>query len=259
MRSAITQRASVPPPPPRRATAAQPSSTRANTATTVSRSAAAVRDPTPASSKWTATCSGVSMLSCCRRVAAGSGRSRAGAFTSPSYRHPAIGASGMADIRPMNFGEILDGALMIYRRHFGLFLKLALVALSVPVVLFVYVGLRAFGDLTNALRTLLYLVPVVIVYYAASLVLTAGTIRIISDSYLGRDPRLHDALALGLSKILPLIAVGLGKAIVLGLIMIGAGVVVGISGAVFKGSGVGVLLVFVLACAALWFTIFVAY
>src|SRR2546427_8022336 len=68
----------------------------------------------------------------------------------------------MADIRPMNFGEILDGSLMIYRRHFGLFLKLALVALSVPVVLFVYVGLRAFGDLralgdlTNALRTLLY-------------------------------------------------------------------------------------------------------
>src|SRR2546429_7198452 len=37
-----------------------------------------------------------------------------------------------------------------------------------------------------------------------------------------------------------------------------AGVVVGISGAVFKGSGVGILLVFVLACAALWFTIFVA-
>src|SRR2546425_1737760 len=79
MRSAITQRASVPPPPARRATAAQPSSTRANTATIVSRSAAAVRDPTPASSKWTATCSGVSMPSCCRRVAAGSGRSRAGA------------------------------------------------------------------------------------------------------------------------------------------------------------------------------------
>src|SRR3989454_9595539 len=108
----------------------------------------------------------------------------------------------MADIRPMNFGEILDGALMIYRRHFGLFLKLALVALSVPVVLFVYVGLRAFGelralgDLTNALRTLLNLVPVVIVYYAPTLALPAGTIRLISASYLGRDHRLHDPLPL---------------------------------------------------------------
>src|SRR5437667_92677 len=38
----------------------------------------------------------------------------------------------MADIRPMNFGEILDGSLMIYRRHFGLFLQLALAALGVP-------------------------------------------------------------------------------------------------------------------------------
>jgi hypothetical protein len=172
----------------------------------------------------------------------------------------------MADIRPMNFGEILDGALMIYRRHFGLFLKLALVALSVPVVLFVYFVLRASGQLTtnpdqlmaNSLRTLLYLVPVVILYYAATLVLTAGTIRIISDSYLGRAPRLHDALALGISKILPLIAVGLGKAIVLGLIAMGAGVVVAVSAGVLKGSGVGVLLVVVLVCAAVWFTIFVA-
>lgn len=165
----------------------------------------------------------------------------------------------MTDLRPMNFGEILDASLMIYRRHFGLFLKLAFVALSVPVVLFVYFGLRAFGDLlTNPLRTVLYILPVGIVYYAATLVLTAGTIRIISDSYLGRDPRLHDALALGLSKIVPLIAVGLGKAIVLGLIMVGAGVVAAISAAVFKGSGAGMLLVFVLVCAAVWFTIFVA-
>ena len=38
----------------------------------------------------------------------------------------------MADIRPLNFGEILDAALTIYRRHFGLFLKLAVVSLSIP-------------------------------------------------------------------------------------------------------------------------------
>ncbi len=165
----------------------------------------------------------------------------------------------MADIRPMNFGEILDGALMIYRRHFGLFLKLALAALSVPVLLFVYFGLRAVGEvMVNPVRTLLFLFPVGILYYIATLVLTAGTIRIISDSYLGRAPRLQDALALGLSKILPLIAVGLGKAIVLGLIMVGAGVVAGIFGAVLKGSAVGVLLIVTFVCVALWFTIFVA-
>ena len=165
----------------------------------------------------------------------------------------------MADIRPMNFGEILDGALMIYRRHFGLFLKLALAALSVPVLLLVYFGLRAVSEvMVNPVRTLLFLFPVGILYYIATLVLTAGTIRIISDSYLGRAPRLQDALALGISKILPLIAVGLGKAIVLGLIMVGAGAVAGIFGAVLKGSALGVLLIVTFVCVALWFTIFVA-
>ncbi len=120
----------------------------------------------------------------------------------------------MADIRPMNFGEILDGALMIYRRHFGLFLQVALVALSLPVVLLVYFGARFVGGFTTRtpdLGALLPLVPVVILYYLASLVLTAGTVRIISDSYLGRTPRLRDALALGFSKIWALAAVGLGK------------------------------------------------
>jgi len=159
----------------------------------------------------------------------------------------------------MNFGEILDGALMIYRRHFGLFLKLALAALSVPVLLLVYFGLRAVSEvMVNPVRTLLFLFPVGILYYIATLVLTAGTIRIISDSYLGRAPRLQDALALGISKILPLIAVGLGKAIVLGLIMVGAGAVAGIFGAVLKGSALGVLLIVTFVCVALWFTIFVA-
>src|SRR3989442_3210390 len=125
----------------------------------------------------------------------------------------------MPDLRPMDFGEILDGSLMIYRRHFGLFLKLAMAALSVPLVLLVYFGLRAVAQLQqNPIRAVLYLLPVGLVYYVAALVLTAGTIRVISDSYLGREPRLRDALSLGWSKIWPLTAVVFGKGIVLMLI-----------------------------------------
>lgn len=165
----------------------------------------------------------------------------------------------MADIRPMNFGEILDGALLIYRRHFGLFLKLALVALSVPVVLLGYFGIRALADLRdNPLQALVLLFPVGIVYYIATLVLTAGTIRIISDSYLGREPQLKDALSLGVSKIVPLIAVGLGKGLVLFLIMVATGVLAAALAVPLKGSGSGILLVVLLACAGLWFTVFVA-
>jgi hypothetical protein len=162
----------------------------------------------------------------------------------------------MTDLRPMDFGEILDGSLMIYRRHFGLFLKLALAALSVPLVLLVYFGLRALAELQqNPVRVLFYLLPIGLVYYVASLVLTTGTIRIISDSYLGREPRLRDALALGWSKIWPLTAVGFGKGIVMMLIVLGCSVVAGIGVAVLKGAGV--LAAIALVAAGTWFLFFV--
>jgi len=162
----------------------------------------------------------------------------------------------MPDLRPMDFGEILDGSLMIYRRHFGLFLKLAVTALSVPLVLLVYFVLRALTDLQqNPVRAVLYLLPIGLVYYVASLVLTTGTIRIISDSYLGREPQLRDALSLGWSKIWPLTAVGFGKGIVAMLILLGCGVVVGIGVAVLKGAGV--LLAVALVAGGTWFLFFV--
>src|SRR5216117_865783 len=163
----------------------------------------------------------------------------------------------MPDLRPMDFGEILDGSLMIYRRHFGLFLKLAMAALSVPLVLLVYFGLRAIAELQqNPVRALAYLLPVGLVYYVASLVLTAGTIRIISDSYLGREPRLQDALALGWSRLWPLTAVGFGKGIVLMLIMVGVGVVGGVGATLFRGGSA--LLTVALVVGGCWFLMYVA-
>src|SRR5207247_10980588 len=95
-----------------------------------------------------------------------------------------------------------------------------------------------------------------LVSHGASLMLTTGTIRIISDSYLGREPRLRDALSLGWSKIWPLTAVGFGKAIVIMLIVLGCGVVVGIGAAVLKGAGV--LLTIAMVLAGIWFALFVA-
>ncbi|HEY6158735.1 MAG TPA: hypothetical protein VIV88_14880 [Gemmatimonadales bacterium] len=168
----------------------------------------------------------------------------------------------MADIRPMNFGEILDASLTIYRRHFGLFLKLAAVSLSIPVLLFVYLAARSLGSLmtqTPNLQAVLLLVPIFILYYVASLVLTAGTVRIISDSYLGRSPRLQDALALGISKIGSLFAVGLGKGIILFLVFVAIGIVVATLAALAKGLGTVAVLLLLLACGVgAWLAAFVA-
>lgn len=166
----------------------------------------------------------------------------------------------MTDLRPLDFGEILDGSLVIYRRHFGLFLKLAVAALAAPVVLLVYFALRFFADFEqNPLRTLVFILPIGLLYYVASLVLTAGTIRIISDSYLGRTPRLQDALSLGMSKIWPLVAVGLGKGIVLTLIGAGTAVVAGLGAAAARGApAVSIPVLIGLVCAGIWFFIYVA-
>ncbi len=158
----------------------------------------------------------------------------------------------MTDIRPMNFGEILDAALVIYRRHFGLFLKLAVIVLAVPVLLLVYISARFVGSFmtqTPNIAGLLYLLPVAILYYLASLVLTAGTIRIIADSYLGRAPRLQDALALGVEKLWSLVVVGLGKGVIVFLVAMAAGVVIAILGVAAKGAGAAAVLLVVAAGA----------
>jgi hypothetical protein len=167
----------------------------------------------------------------------------------------------MADIRPMNFGEVLDGSLVLYRRHFGLFLKLAVITLAAPVLLLVYFSSRLLGSFltqTPNLGALWLFLPVGILYYLASLVLTAGTVRIISDSYLGRAPQLRDALALGLSKLWGLVGVGLGKGAILFLATLAAGAVTAVTAVMTKGAGaLAVLLLVALIAASVWFVIFV--
>src|SRR5690242_13875188 len=140
---------------------------------TVSSTNAAAREPTPANSRWTSTCSGVSIPWRSRR-SSGAGP-RAVVLTSSSYRQPPSGARGhMLDLRPMELGEILDGALTIYRRHFGLFVRLGVTALFVPVLLTVY--LQFSGGPQQ--HYVLWFVTTVIQYFA-TLLLTAGAIRVI--------------------------------------------------------------------------------
>jgi hypothetical protein len=170
----------------------------------------------------------------------------------------------MADIRPMNFGEILDGSLVMYRRYFGLFFKLAAVVLGLPLVLLVYFSARwqaalltRTQDPTAALSALAWLFPIFIFSYLASLVLTAGTVRIISDAYLGRTPRLRDALSLGLSKMWGLVGVGLGKFAILLLCMVAVGIVFGVLVVLAKSLGaVGVLLMIAAGVAGVWLVVF---
>ncbi len=172
----------------------------------------------------------------------------------------------MADLRPMEFGEVLDGALQLFRRHFGLFLKLSLAVMWLPLAFYIYlltrfVGLNAATPQQAAAVMQSELVPFVlfglvwaVLYFAGMLLLTAGSIRVISDIYLGREPEFGESLQFGLGKIVPLFLVGLGKGLLLLLLYILCAVVLFLT---FSAGGVAVLLGIVEVPAMIWLFFYV--
>jgi hypothetical protein len=162
----------------------------------------------------------------------------------------------------MRLGEILDGSFSIYRRHFGLFMRLSLILVWLPTAAAIYLNLRFSNSPFELLNLLeqniagsigLFLL-LLVVWTACSLLLKAGTIRVISDSYLGHEPELGASLRFGTEKIVPLLLVAISKTLVLFLLYIAAALVVGLL--YFMGRmispGLGGLMVFGGAIAAIW-------
>ena len=175
----------------------------------------------------------------------------------------------MSNIREMQFGEILDGTFSVYRRHFALFMKLSMIVLWLPMALWTYLQVRYTGNNAMELAILFQERPfmvgavflgMLLVLMAASLLMTAGSIRIIADSYLGHAPTLGPALRLGAEKILSLVFVSFGKYLLLGLIyMVGTLVVVAlVMAANLAGAGLAILAGIVGGVGLIWFLIFVA-
>lgn len=167
----------------------------------------------------------------------------------------------------MRLGEILDGSFNIYRRHFGLFMRLSLVLVWLPTAFGIYFNLRfssnpfAFINVftENLGRSIGITLLVVVVYAVCGLLLTAGTIRIISDSYLGQEPELMESLRFGVGKLVPLVLVTLSKGLLVILLYIASGLGVGALyfGGRVLGSGMAALMIFVGVIGALWFVIWV--
>lgn len=172
----------------------------------------------------------------------------------------------MSGIRPMSFGEILDGSLTLYRRNFGVFLQLAVASLIVPVVLLGYFALFM-GDRLMMAVMMMQIDPVlvgmialiIVTYIIGVLMLNAGTIRVISDSYLDRPSSFGQAIGLALSKTLPLFVVGVAKSLLIGLLAAVTGGLLAVLGPMMAGSGgLGVPILVVLGVLATWFCIWVA-
>jgi hypothetical protein len=167
----------------------------------------------------------------------------------------------------MRLGEILDGSFNIYRRHFGLFMRLSLILVWLPTAAGIYLNLR-FANSPFELLALFeqniggsigIFVLFLVVWSACSLMLKAGTIKVISDSYLGHEPELGASLRFGVERIIPLLLVTLSKTLLFIVLYVAAGLVVMLlyfMGRIF-GTGMGGLLAFVGAVAAVWLVIWI--
>jgi hypothetical protein len=167
----------------------------------------------------------------------------------------------------MRLGEILDGSFNIYRRHFGLFMRLSLILVWLPTAAGIYLNLRFAKNPFQALSVfqehmgatigiaLLFLVVAII----CSLLLKAGTIRVISDSYLGQEPELGASLRFGVDKIIPLLLVTFSKGLL--IILLDLVSAVGVALLYFMGRlmgpGMGAFMIFIGVVAAIWFVIWV--
>ena len=168
----------------------------------------------------------------------------------------------------MQLGEILDGSFNIYRRHFGLFMRLSLIIVWLPTALAVYLSVR-FAGTPLAFLNVLEQHPLgsfglglvfLIIWVSSSLLLKAGTIRVISDSYLGQEPELGSALRFGVAKIVPLLLVALSKGLLIALIGVFGALGMGLVTVVGRlmGPAIGGLLVVVGVVGLCWLVIWVA-
>lgn len=168
----------------------------------------------------------------------------------------------------MQLGEILDGSFNIFRRHFALFMRLSLILVWLPTVLAVYFQVRFSAtplEFLNILEerpftALGVWVLAIILWTTASLLLKAGTIRVISDSYLGQEPELGASLRFGVAKIIPLLLVTLSKGllIILSFLFGTLGILLMAFLGRMLGAAIGALMVFAGIVGLTWFVIWVA-
>lgn len=186
----------------------------------------------------------------------------------PLACHPCTERPITSNLRPMQLGEILDGSFSIYRRHFALFMRLSVVLVWLPTALAIYLQVRFSGSPfemislleQHTVAAILLGLLALIVWTTSSLLLKVGTIRIISDSYLGQQPTLGSALSLGFAKIIPLLLVALSKGLLFALLyLFGA---LGVALLVVIGRLVSPVLAMLLAFGGgiglIWFVAYVA-
>lgn len=112
-----------------------------------------------------------------------------------------------ATMRPLSFGEILDGAFTLLRRNFSAFFAMALLP-QIPIVLFWLIA-PALIDPVSEGDVFLSAAPLLLSPYSifASLLIMGALTHAADVAYAGDSPRIGASLGRGLRRFLPLLAV----------------------------------------------------
>lgn len=116
------------------------------------------------------------------------------------------------ELRSLSLGEILDGALAIYRHQFWTFVTIAVACEGVPTILNAYVLLGG-GWITHPILALIGFVLAVFGSFLAA----GAIVRAIGAAYLGRQLPPGDALRFALGRIWPLFVAGTSAYLLIGL------------------------------------------
>lgn len=133
-------------------------------------------------------------------------------------------------LRPLGFGEILDGAFTLYRRNLAVFLGTALVPTAALFAIFLLGGRGLAVAMTTGDSAALggaevgLALLVVVVALATALLMWGGLTHLAALAYTGQPVSIADGLRVGLGKALTLLGAGIIS--VMGLLLAALGVFV---------------------------------
>lgn len=156
----------------------------------------------------------------------------------------------MPNIRPLGFGEILDGAFTLYRRNLVTFLVTAILPMAVMGAVLAMFGMSVFGaiasgDPTWFMSVMGGLLLMVVLGGVVYVVMWAALTREASQAYLGQPTSVGDGMQAGFRKLLPIIGAGIVSVIGMFVVFFALSIVVGILAAIAGGSGSTVMAVII--------------
>jgi len=166
----------------------------------------------------------------------------------------------LPNLRPLSFGEILDGAFTLYRRNFVTFVVTAMIPAAVIVVAFLALGGGIVAAMTSPDPTAIFGallgggLLVMVVGFGAWLTVWGGLTHQASEAYTGQPASVSDGLRAGFRAALPMILSGLLAFLGIMVAAIGVFIVMAVVLGIFAAmggvmAGLGVLLAFVGWCA----------